>query len=100
MWKGTAASLKPSPTMINASPTHSAETIYRAAKPLLMGEIRHTAYRLIGVGVSGFAPLEAADLFDLADPEAPRRAKLVDAVDDLRDRFGTAVIGKGRGLNN
>jgi DNA polymerase-4 len=83
-----------------ASPTHSAETIYRAAKPLLMGEISNTAYRLIGVGVSGFAPLEAADLFDLADPEAPRRAKLEDAVDDLRDRFGTAVIGKGRGLNN
>ena len=65
-----------------------------------MGEISKTAYRLIGVGVSGFAPLEAADLFDLADPEAPRRAKLEDAVDDLRDRFGTAVIGKGRGLNN
>jgi len=83
-----------------ASPTHSAETIYRAAKPLLMGEISNTAYRLIGVGVSGFAPLEAAGLFDLADPEAPRRAKLEDAVDDLRDRFGTAVIGKGRGLNN
>ena len=50
------------------------------------------------VGVSGFAPLADADLFDLADPDASRRARLEDAVDDLRDRFGVKVIGKGRSL--
>ena len=69
-------------------------------QPLLLRELSGTAYRLIGVGVSGFAPMAEADPFDLADPDAPRRAKLEDAVDDLRDRFGTAVIGKGRGLKH
>ena len=82
------------------SPTHSAETIYRTAQALLLRETTGPAYRLIGVGISGFAPLAEADPFDLADPDAPRRAKLEDAVDDLRNRFGLAVIGKGRGLNN
>lgn len=83
-----------------ADPTRSAETIYRVAQPLLMRETDGTAYRLIGVGVSGFAPLAEADPFDLADPDAPRRAKLEQAVDELRDRFGAKVIGKGRGLKN
>ena len=78
-------------------PTRSAEVIYRAVQPLLVREISGTAYRLIGVGVSGFAP--PAELFDLADPDASRRAKLEDAVETLRDRFGATVIGKGRGLN-
>ena len=81
-----------------ANPTCSAEVIYRAAEPLLLRETNGSAYRLIGVGVSAFAPLAEADPFDLADPDAPRRAKLEDAMDELRDRFGLKVIGKGRGL--
>ena len=81
-----------------ADPTRSAETIYRAAQTLLLRETKGTAYRLIGVGVSGFAPLAAAAAFDLADPDAPRRARLEDAVETLRERFGPKVIGKGRGL--
>ena len=80
-----------------ADPTRSAETIYRAAQTLLLRETKGTAYRLIGVGVSGFAPLAAA-AFDLADPDAPRRARLEDAVETLRERFGPKVIGKGRSL--
>jgi hypothetical protein len=39
-----------------------------------------------------------ADLGDLADTETPCRAAAQAAVDKLRDRFGDAIIGRGRGL--
>ena len=81
-----------------ADPTHSAEVIYRAAQPLLAREAVGPAFRLIGVGLSGFAPAAEADPIDLADPDAARRGRLEDAVDGLRERFGVKVIGKGRGL--
>jgi DNA polymerase-4 len=81
-----------------ADPTRSAEIIYRTAAPLLARETTGTAYRLIGVGVSNYAPLEEAATVDLADPDAERRARLEDSVDSLRDKFGTDAIGKGRGM--
>ncbi|MFP6741901.1 MAG: DNA polymerase IV, partial [Alphaproteobacteria bacterium] len=81
-----------------ADPTRSAEIIYRTAAPLLARETTGTAYRLIGVGVSNYAPLEEAATLDLADPDAERRARLEDSVDSLRDKFGTDAIGKGRGM--
>lgn len=81
-----------------ADPTRSAEVIYRTAAPLLTRETTGTAYRLIGVGVSNYAPLEEAATFDLADPDAELRARLEDTVDSLRDKFGTEAIGKGRGM--
>ena len=61
-------------------------------------EATGTAYRLIGVGVSNYAPLEEAAALDLADPDAGRRARLEDTIDTLRDKFGADAIGKGRGM--
>ena len=81
-----------------ADPTRSAEVIYRTAAPLLAREATGAAYRLIGVGVSNYAPLEDAAALDLADPDAGRRARLEDTIDTLRDKFGTDAIGKGRGM--
>ena len=81
-----------------ADPTQSPEVIFRTAARLLEREADGTAYRLIGVGVAGFAPAAEADPPDLADPDAGRRARIEHAVDRLRDRFGDAAIGKGRGL--
>ena len=66
--------------------------------PLLDREATGTAYRLIGVGVSNYAPLEEAAALDLADPDAGRRARLEDTIDTLRDKFGADAIGKGRGM--
>ena len=81
-----------------ADPTRSAEVIYRTAAPLLAREATGTAYRLIGVGVSNYAPLDETPSFDLADPDAGRRGRLEDTVDSLRDKFGADAIGKGRGM--
>ena len=79
-------------------PTQLADTIYAAAAPMLMKEADGTAFRLLGVGLSDFAPREDCDPIDLADPDSQRRKKAEGAVDDLRARFGSDVIGKGRRL--
>ena len=81
-----------------ANPTRSAETIFQTALPLLARETDGTAFRLIGVGVSNFAPIAEADPLDLGDPDAQRRARVEDAIEAVRDKFGAKIIGKGRGL--
>ena len=79
-------------------PSALPDTLFAAASALLAREADGTAFRLIGIGASGLAPLSAADAGDLADPDAARRRARQGAVDALRGRFGTAVIGRGRGL--
>ena len=79
-------------------PTALPDTLFAAASTLLAREADGTAFRLIGIGASGLAPLAAADTGDLADPDAPRRRARQAAIDGLRSRFGTDVIGRGRGL--
>lgn len=79
-------------------PTQLADAIYNAAAPLLEKEADGTAFRLLGVGLSDFAPAEECDPIDLADPDLQRRKKVEGAVDDLRARFGRDAIGKGRML--
>ncbi len=79
-------------------PTALPDTLFEAARTLLAREADGTAFRLIGIGASGLAPLSTADANDLADPDAARRRARQGAIDGLRARFGAAVIGKGRGL--
>ena len=79
-------------------PSALPDTLFAAASALLAREADGTAFRLIGIGASGLAPLSAADAGDLADPDAARRRARQGAVDALRGRFGAAVIGRGRGL--
>lgn len=81
-------------------PTQLADAIYTAAAPLLLKEADGTAFRLLGVGLSEFAPQEDCDPIDLADPDSQRRKKVEGAVDDLRARFGRDAIGKGRMLES
>ena len=74
------------------------DTLFEAARRLLAREADGTAFRLIGIGAAGLAPLSAADAGDLADPDAGRRRARQGAIDGLRARFGATVIGRGRGL--
>ncbi len=80
------------------NPTRLPDTLFAAARLLLAREIDGTRYRLIGIGASPLLPGEAADQPDLADPDAPRRNARQEAIDQLRARFGLAVIGRGRGF--
>ncbi len=79
-------------------PTQLADTIYRQGAELLAKETDGTAYRLLGVGLSGLVDGMEADPLNLAEPGAERRADAERALDRVRDRFGNDAIGKGRGL--
>ena len=79
-------------------PTRLPDVLFAAARPLLAQEADGTAFRLIGIGAQPLAPAESADLGDLADPEAPKRAARWAAVEALRARFGDGAVMRGRGL--
>lgn len=75
--------------------TQLAGRIFTAARALLMHEANGTPFRLLGVGVSALDTADAADPADLVDGRA---ALAEHAVDDLRARFGDAVLVRGLGF--
>jgi len=79
-------------------PTKLPEMLFRAAQPMLAKEATGAAFRLIGVGSQPLAPGDAADLPDLADPDAARRADRWAAVEKVRARFGADAVVSGRTL--
>ena len=81
-----------------AGPTRLPDVLFAQACALLAREVDGTAYRLIGIGAQPLAPGAAADQPDLAEPERQRLKAAQAAIDVLRGRFGTAAIGRGRGL--
>jgi DNA polymerase-4 len=78
--------------------TQLAEVIYRAAKPLLEKEAGGESFRLLGVGLAQLRAGELADPLDMLDPGVNRRAIIERAMDNVRAKFGTKAIAKGRGL--
>lgn len=80
-------------------PTKLADELYRAADELLGAEVDgKKLYRLIGIGAERLMSADTADQPDLADPDREKRVKVADAVNAVRDKFGDAAIGKGRGF--
>ena len=81
-----------------STPTHLAQTLFRATLPLLARECSAgQSYRLIGVGLSH---LEASrgDVSDLIDPQVEKRAKAERASDIARTKFGDKAVTTGRGV--
>ncbi|MBR0651242.1 DNA polymerase IV [Roseomonas terrae] len=79
-------------------PTRLPDVLFAAAQPMLAKETDGTAFRLIGIGAQPLVPAARADLGDLADPEAPKRAARWQAVEALRAKFGEDAVLRGRGL--
>ncbi len=81
-------------------PTQLAETIFRAAEPLMIREIQGKSFRLIGVGVDTLAETSLADQGDLfADnvhSDETHYAEVERAMDAVRAKFGRRAIRKGR----
>jgi DNA polymerase-4 len=80
------------------SPTQLAEILFRSARPLLEKEAAGRPFRLIGIGASGFAAPENADLPDLLDRRVETYAKVENAMNAVRQKFGAPAIKKGRSL--
>jgi DNA polymerase-4 len=81
-----------------AAPTQLAEVLYRQARPLLEKEADGRPFRLIGIGASGFAEAQDADLPDLLDRRVETYAKVENAMNAVREKFGGTAIKKGRSL--
>lgn len=80
-------------------PTQIADRIYRTARALLDHVGDEGPYRLVGVGISHLSDADMADTGgDLLDPQAKQRAAAERASDEIRERFGSEAIMKGRAL--
>jgi DNA polymerase IV len=80
------------------SPTILPDRLFSTAHALLVREATGTAFRLIGIGASPLVPHAEADRGDLADALTPRLAAAQAAIDTVRERYGAAAIGRGRGF--
>jgi DNA polymerase-4 len=79
--------------------TQMADTIYRTARGLFDQVGDQGAYRLLGCGLSELCPESDADRSgDLLDPGAEQRSKAERATDEIRRKFGSDAILKGRSL--
>jgi DNA polymerase IV len=80
------------------APTQLADRIFRTAREALKREADGTAFRLLGVGLSGICAAGECDPGDLVDRGAGKRAAAERAMDKVRAKFGGEAVGKGRGL--
>lgn len=85
-----------------ATPTQLAEVLYQSSLPLLEAEVTGKnagqSFRLIGVGSSIFADPEDADRPDLLNTDVTTHAKVEEAMEAVRKKFGRPAIIKGRSL--
>jgi len=74
-------------------PTDLTEPIWQAAVELARPEVRGKRIRLLGVAASEFGVKEQLGLFAAEDD---RQRRVVEAADEVRERFGTRAITRAR----
>ncbi len=77
-------------------PTQLASVLYETGAMLLAREMDGTAFRLIGIGVSGLSPAGGEDPRDLIEPAVARKAAAERAMDRVRGRFGKDAVIRGK----
>lgn len=77
-------------------PTQLANVIYETGRSLLEREVDGTAFRLIGIGVSGIDAADGNDPADLLEPAIARKAAAERAMDRVRNRFGREAVVRGK----
>mgnify|MGYP003634812328 FL=1 len=77
-------------------PTQLANVIYETGLSLLEPEADGTAFRLIGIGVSGIDAANGSDPADLLEPAVARKAAAERAMDRVRTRFGREAVIRGK----
>ena len=82
-----------------ADATQLAHRMFDAALPLLEREADGTLFRLIGIGISMLEPVEIDPAHETLDLRLRSKAKAELAMDQLRARFGPAIVGKGRAFD-
>jgi DNA polymerase-4 len=76
-----------------AEPSDLTDPIWRVALDLARPEMRGKRIRLLGVTASGFGTREQLGLFEAGED---RRRRVVEAADEVRERFGTRAITRAR----
>jgi DNA polymerase-4 len=74
-------------------PTDVTEPIYRTALELARPEVRGIRVRLLGVSASNLGEREQLGLFPEEDP---RRRRAIEAADQIRRRYGSRAVTRGR----
>jgi DNA polymerase-4 len=83
-----------------SDPTLLAARIYDAALPLLAREATGTAFRLVGIGISGLVEARPEQETETLDATTAQRAKAELALDRIRNKFGRNAAGRGIGFGD
>ncbi len=81
-------------------PTQLAHVMYENSFRLLELEVDGTAFRLIGVGMSGLKKNNEEDPKDLLEPKIALKAAAERAIDKVRGRFGESALIRGKLFTN
>jgi DNA polymerase-4 len=76
--------------------TQLSSVLYETGQQLLAREIDGTAFRLIGIGISGLSEAGDGDPIDLIEPGIARKAAAERAIDRVRTRFGKDAVIRGK----
>ena len=76
--------------------TQLANVLYETGRQLLAREVDGTAFRLIGIGISGLSEAGGDDPVDLIEPSIARKAAAERAMDRVRTRFGRDAVVRGK----